>query len=62
VNPYRIIVPVVAVAGIAICYLLWNNWQNHQERIKLLQIKLTATQNQITISNKAVATLTSRTE
>ena len=58
VNPYRIIVPVVAVAGIAICYLLWNNWQNTKNDIKLLQIKLTATQNQITISNKAVATLT----
>ena len=58
VNPYRIIVPVVAVAGIAILYMMWNNWQNTRNDIKLLQAKLTATQNQITANTKAVATLT----
>ena len=58
VNPYRIIVPVVAVAGIAIVYLMWNTWQTTKNDIKLLEIKLTATQNQITVNNKAVATLT----
>jgi type IV pilus assembly protein PilM len=58
IDPFRIIVPVVAVAGIAGCFLMWQNWQTTQNDITSLQKQVTDSNNQITINNKAIATLT----
>ena len=57
-NPYRIIVPVVAVTGIAGVIFMWNIWQNTKKDTVSLQSQLTATQNQITSNTKDVAALT----
>jgi hypothetical protein len=58
VNPYRIIVPIVAVAGIAVCFFMWNNWQTTKHDTVLLQNQLTSVQKQVTANAKTVATLT----
>lgn len=58
VNFYRIIVPVVAVAGIALIVFLWMGWQDDKENTELLQSQLADAQNQVTANNKAIATLT----
>jgi type IV pilus assembly protein PilM len=58
VNPYRVLVPVVAVAGIAGVVILWNAWQNNVTNTKSLESQLTATQSLITGNAKSIATLT----
>ena len=58
VDPYRIIIPVVAVAGIAIVFFMWNTWQTTKHDIVLLNGQLTSSQNTIASNTKAVAALT----
>jgi type IV pilus assembly protein PilM len=58
INPYRIIVPVVAVVGIVSVFYLWNTWQTTKKETTALQSQLTSNQNQITNNNKALAALT----
>ena len=58
INPYRIIVPVIAVAGIAGIVFLWSVWQNDKNDTILLESQLTATQNMITSNAQRIATLT----
>jgi len=58
VNVYRVLVPVVAVAGLAGVVILWNAWQNNVTNTKSLESQLTATQSLITGNAKSIATLT----
>ena len=58
INPYRIIVPVVAVAGIVGIIFLWNIWQTSKRNIPLVQSQVTAKEAQITGNTKNVAALT----
>jgi len=58
VNPYRIIVPVVAVAGIAIVFFMWNTWQTTKQNVVLLNGQLTSSQNAIASNTKAIAAIT----
>jgi type IV pilus assembly protein PilM len=58
INPYRILVPVVAVAGIVMVIIMWNNLQTTRKNTPTLQSQVTAKQALITSNTKAVAELT----
>ena len=58
INPYRILVPVVAVAGIVLIIIMWNNMQTTRKNTPELQSQVTAKQALITSNTKAVADLT----
>ena len=58
VNPYRIIVPVVAVAGIVGIIFLWNIRLTSKRNTALVQSQITAKQTLIDSNTKAVAALT----
>ncbi len=58
INLYRIIVPVVAVAGIVGVVFMWNAWQNTKRSTVSLESRLTATQNLITSNQKSISNLT----
>jgi type IV pilus assembly protein PilM len=58
INPYRILVPVVAVAGIVLVIIMWNNLQTNRKNIPAIQSQVTAKQALITSNTKAVADLT----
>jgi type IV pilus assembly protein PilM len=58
INPYRILVPVVAVVGIVLVIIMWNNLQSTRKNTPVLQTQVTAKQALITSNNKAVADLT----
>jgi type IV pilus assembly protein PilM len=58
INPYYILVPVIAVVGIVGVIYLWNNWHKTKNETALIQTQITAKQNQITSNSKAVAALT----
>jgi type IV pilus assembly protein PilM len=58
INPYRILVPVVAVAGVILVIIMWNNLQAAKKNTPALQSQVTAKQALITANTKAVADLT----
>jgi type IV pilus assembly protein PilM len=58
INPYRILVPVVAVAGIVMVIIMWNNLQTTRKNTPTLQSQVTAKQALITSNTKTVAELT----
>ena len=58
VNPFVILVPVVAVVGIIGVIFMWNTWQKTKNDTISIQSQVTAKQNLITSNNKAVAALT----
>ena len=58
INLYHIIVPVVAVIGIIIVVVMWNNLQSTRKNTPTLQSQVTAKQALITANSKAVADLT----
>ena len=58
INPYRILVPVVAVAGIVLVIIMWNNLQTARKNTPTIQSQVTAKQALITSNTKAVADLT----
>ena len=60
INPLRIIVPVLAVLGIAGCFYLWNNWQTTKKDTVSIQSQVTIKKNQITSNAKEVAALTEK--
>lgn len=60
VNAYRILVPVVAVAGIAGIVFLWLNWQRNMDNTKSLESELTNTQILITNNAQTIAKLTEK--
>jgi len=62
VNLYRVIVPVVAVVGIAGIVLMWNTWHNTKNNTGLLQSQLTNVQNQIASNSKLVTQLTAQNQ
>jgi len=51
-------VPVVAVAGIVLVIIMWNNLQTNRKNIPAIQSQVTAKQALITANTKAVADLT----
>ena len=57
-NPYRVIVPVVVIVGIAGVIFLWNIWQTSKRDTAAVQSQLTAEQNLITGNTKDSAALT----
>ncbi|HEX9896626.1 MAG TPA: PilN domain-containing protein [Dehalococcoidales bacterium] len=57
-NAYRVLIPVVAVAGIASLVFLWMMWQDHITDNKDLESQLTTTQAQIAGNAKDIADLT----
>jgi type IV pilus assembly protein PilM len=57
-NPYRVLIPVVAVAGLAGIVFMWLNLQNNMTNTSLNESQLTATQNLIQSNSKDVAALT----
>ena len=58
INPYRILVPVVAVAGIVLVIIMWNNLQTARKNTPTIQSQVTAKQALVTSNTKAVADLT----
>ena len=62
INFYRIIVPVVAVVGVAGIVLMWNTWQSTKNDTGLLQSQLTNVQNQIASNDKLVTQLTAQNQ
>jgi type IV pilus assembly protein PilM len=58
INPYRILVPVVAVIGIVAVLILWNNLQTTKKNTATIQSEVTAKQALVNANAKAVATLT----
>jgi type IV pilus assembly protein PilM len=60
INIYRIIIPVVAVAGIAGVILMWNSFQNTKNGTATLQSQLTSIQSQIASNSKDTAQLTAQ--
>jgi type IV pilus assembly protein PilM len=58
INPYRILVPVVAVIGIIVVYSMYHNLQTTRKNTPVLQAQVTAKQALITSNTKAVADLT----
>ena len=58
VNPYNIILPVVAVAGIASLYFLFNMYQTAKNDVTTLQLQIASQQVTITANAKQIAALT----
>jgi len=57
-NPYRIIIPIVTVAGIAGVLLMWNAYQSAKKNTATVQSQLTAKQTLITGNTKDIAAIT----
>lgn len=57
-NPYRVVIPVVAVAGLAGIVFMWLNLQNTITNTSSLESQLTAMQNLIQSNTKDVGALT----
>ena len=57
INPFRIIVPVVAVLGIIGLIFMWNTLQNSKKTTTSLKSQVTAKDNLIAANTKAVAAL-----
>jgi len=62
VNLWRIVVPIVAVAGIAGVVLMWQTWQNTKHNTATLQSQLAGIESQITSNSKSVNDLTTQNE
>ena len=58
INPFRIIVPVVAVLGLVGLYYMWNTLQTTKKDTARIQSQETQKQNQIQSSQQAIAALT----
>ena len=58
INPYRILVPVVAVLGIVVVFFMWNNIQTTKKNTASIQTQVNAKQALITANTKSVADLT----
>jgi hypothetical protein len=58
INPYIILVPVVAVVGIIGVIYMWNTLQNSKKTTVSIQSQVTAKQNLVTSNDKAIAALT----
>jgi type IV pilus assembly protein PilM len=58
INPYRIIVPVVAVVGIVSVFYLWNTWQTTKKNTVSIQSQLSIKQTQINNNAKIIGDLT----
>jgi hypothetical protein len=61
-NVYRVVVPVVAVAGIAFVLIQWNNLQNTKKTTTSIQTQITAEQNLINANKQAIAAETTQNE
>jgi type IV pilus assembly protein PilM len=58
INPYVILVPVVAVVGIVGVIYMWNTLQNSKKTTVSIQSQVTAKTNLVTSNDKAIAALT----
>jgi type IV pilus assembly protein PilM len=58
INPYRIIVPIVAVIGIAGVYFLWNNLQTSKSNTASVQTQVNAKQVQLNTNTKDIGVIT----
>jgi type IV pilus assembly protein PilM len=56
-NPYRVAIPVVAVAGIAAIAFLWMNLQNNMNETKTLESNLAVIQNSVQKNASDIAAL-----